>query len=130
MRLEKLCMLVQFKIVKYLCFMIKECKKVNLSTDSLFINLEESNVDAFKRIWHFPMISYNKRVSKSCLESRLNKGNIRTMYEIYPKWTMKTPGRNLQMLGRKAQYWQIIFWTNNSVQIITFFIFIFPSSHF
>ena len=130
MRLEKLCMLVQFKIVKYLCFMIKECKKVNLPTDSLFINLEESNVDALKRIWHFPMISYNKRVFKSCLESRLNKENTRTMCEIYSKLRMKIQERNLQMLGRKAQYWQIIFWTNNNVQIITFFIFIFPSSHF
>ena len=43
------CLYSQFKVAKYLCFIIRECKRKFCPQNSFFINLEEWNVNAFKR---------------------------------------------------------------------------------
>ena len=55
-----------FKKVKYFCFIVRDYTHSFCLRIAFFVNLEEWNVDAFKRVWYFHMINYNKRVFKSC----------------------------------------------------------------
>ena len=69
----------------YLCFVMRKCNKLFCSSIYLFLNLEEWNVDAFKRYDISPWSVITKEFLKAVIKVKCIKGSLHTT--IFSKYT-------------------------------------------
>ena len=84
-----------------------DLQKQNLSSDSFFINLEEWSVNAFKQMWHLPMINYNKEVFKAVIKNCYWSRNL-TFHFFFYLLQRKNDEKWWKMMKNDEKIWKMM----------------------